>query len=121
MGIRCLVVKSDSQTVVDLVTVVIGEEMLELLTVVRGLLSQSWQVLVRHVPLGANSAVDAVTKLAGDRLLGLQLVPLSPPSVKLMGKESIHLSLKTRSKKKKKLSKKLTQKMNLKKKKRHIF
>lgn len=120
MGIRCLVVKSDSQTVVDLVTVVIGEEMLELLTVVRGLLSQSWQVLVRHVPLGANSAVDAVTKLAGDRLLGLQLVPLSPPSVKLMGKESIHLSLKTRSKKKN-LSKKLTQKMNLKKKKRHIF
>ncbi|KAK5777575.1 hypothetical protein PVK06_045542 [Gossypium arboreum] len=84
VGIWCLVVKSDSQIVVDLVTAVIGEEMLELVTVVRGFLPLSWQVLARHVLQGANVAVNAITKLVKDHLLALQLVWHPPSSIKLM-------------------------------------
>ncbi|KAK5840644.1 hypothetical protein PVK06_009547 [Gossypium arboreum] len=83
-GIRCLVVESDSRAAMDLVTAVTREEMLELVMAVRGLLSWSWQVSVRHVLRGANTAADSVTKLARDCPLGLQLVWHPPPFVKLM-------------------------------------
>ncbi|KAH1075033.1 hypothetical protein J1N35_027361 [Gossypium stocksii] len=77
-------VKFDSQIVVDLAKAIIGEEMLKLVTAVRDLLPRSWQVLVRHVPQGVNAAVNAITKLARDHLLALQLVWHPPPSIKLM-------------------------------------